>query len=84
MKIVSRFVKERIEELKLAKEKTTKDFLDVLLEHEGEGKEMFFAGSEKTGSTIEWAMAELLRKPESMTKAKEELDRVIEKEGRGE
>ena len=38
---------------------------------------MFFAGSETTSSTIEWAMAELLRKPESMTKAKEELGRVI-------
>ncbi|XVE96518.1 hypothetical protein REPUB_Repub02eG0229500 [Reevesia pubescens] len=93
MKIVSRFVRERIEELKLAKENTTKDFLDVLLEYEGEGKEgpcrisnqdviiiileMFFAGSETTSITIEWAMAELLRNPESMTKAKEELDRVI-------
>lgn len=38
---------------------------------------MFFAGSETTSSTIEWAMAEMLRNPESMTKAKEELDRII-------
>ncbi|KAE8690056.1 Cytochrome P450 76A1 [Hibiscus syriacus] len=93
MKIVSSFVNERIDDLKLAKEKTTKDFLDTLLEHTGEGKqgpatisnhnviiiilEMFFAGSETTSSTIEWAMAELLRNPESMAKAKQELNRVI-------
>ncbi|XVF76290.1 hypothetical protein PTKIN_Ptkin13bG0254500 [Pterospermum kingtungense] len=93
MKILNRFVEKRIEDRKVAKEKTTKDLLDVLLEYEGEGKkgpdtisnqtisglilEMFFAGSETTSSTIEWAMAELLRNPEMMTKAKEELDRII-------
>lgn len=38
---------------------------------------MFFAGSETTSSTMEWAMAELLRKPDSMKKAKEEINRVI-------
>ncbi|XVF76292.1 hypothetical protein PTKIN_Ptkin13bG0254700 [Pterospermum kingtungense] len=93
MKIVSKFVEQKIKDLKLAKEKTTKDLLDVFLEYEGEGKKgnetisnqniiivilkMFFAGSETTSSTIEWAMAELLRNPEMMTKAKEELDRII-------
>ncbi|KAK8496601.1 hypothetical protein V6N12_003534 [Hibiscus sabdariffa] len=86
MKIVSSFVEERIDELKLAKENTTKNLLDALLEHTGEGKEgsgtisnqnviiivleMFFAG------TIEWALAELLRNPKSLTKAKA-LDQVI-------
>ncbi|KAE8666278.1 Detected protein of unknown function [Hibiscus syriacus] len=88
MKIVSSFVEERIDELKLPKDKTNKDLLDALLEHTGEGTisnqnviiiimEMFFASSETTSSTIKWAMAELLRNPESMTKAKEELDLVI-------
>lgn len=38
---------------------------------------MFFGGSETTSSTMEWAMAELLRKPDSMKKAKEEINRVI-------
>lgn len=35
------------------------------------------AGSETTSSTVEWAMAELLRRPESMYKAKEELNTVV-------
>lgn len=35
------------------------------------------AGSETTSSSIEWAMTELLCNPESMIKAKSELDRVI-------
>ncbi|KAK3440942.1 hypothetical protein EUGRSUZ_B01201 [Eucalyptus grandis] len=39
------------------------------------GIEMFFAGSKTTSSTIEWAMAELLRQPESMKKAKDEIAR---------
>ncbi|KAB2013431.1 hypothetical protein ES319_D09G156000v1 [Gossypium barbadense] len=92
LEIVSNFVKERVDELKLAEEQETKDLLDALLEHTGEGKqgpdsisnqiviiiilEMFFAGSETTSSTIEWVMAELLRKPESMKKVKEEINRV--------
>ncbi|GKV52464.1 hypothetical protein SLEP1_g59041 [Rubroshorea leprosula] len=93
LKIISKFVKQRIEEKELGKEKQTKDLLDVLLEHQSDGKdgddelneqkviifilEMFFAGSDTNSATIEWAMAELLRKPDSMRKAKEELDRVI-------
>lgn len=38
---------------------------------------MFFAGSETTSSTIEWAMTELLRRPETMHRVKEELNRVV-------
>ncbi|KAK3440949.1 hypothetical protein EUGRSUZ_B01210 [Eucalyptus grandis] len=72
---------------------TTNGFLDALLDYEGDGKEgprkissqnvniiileMFFAGSETTSSTIEWEMAELLRQPESMKKAKDEIDQVV-------
>ncbi|KAK3440947.1 hypothetical protein EUGRSUZ_B01207 [Eucalyptus grandis] len=41
-------------------------------------QEMFFAGSETTSSTIEWAMTELLRQPESMKKAKYKIDQVVE------
>ncbi|XP_015898570.3 iridoid oxidase [Ziziphus jujuba] len=93
LKIVGRFVKDRAEEHKLGKQRTTKDFLDALLEYEIHGKEgpdkisehhinivlleMFMAGSETTSSTIEWAMAELLRNPKSMQRAKEELNRVV-------
>ncbi|KAL6999379.1 hypothetical protein U1Q18_000541, partial [Sarracenia purpurea var. burkii] len=39
MKISSRFVKERIEEKKAGKVRAKKDFLDVLLEYEGDGKD---------------------------------------------
>ncbi|KDP43103.1 hypothetical protein JCGZ_27052 [Jatropha curcas] len=37
--IVAGFVKERMEEYELGKEKANEDFLDVLLEYEGDGKE---------------------------------------------
>ncbi|KDP27487.1 hypothetical protein JCGZ_20022 [Jatropha curcas] len=92
LEIASKFVKERIEEKKVVGDRR-KDFLDVLLEFEGNGKdepakisdrdtnifilEIFMAGSETTSSTIEWAMTELLCNPESMTKAKAELASVI-------
>ncbi|CAA0830378.1 Unknown protein [Striga hermonthica] len=35
------------------------------------------AGTETTGTTIEWGMAELLRHPSSMKKIQEEIDRVV-------
>lgn len=38
---------------------------------------MFLAGSETTSTVLEWTMTELLRNPETMNKAKEELSRVI-------
>ncbi|CAN1275741.1 Cytochrome P450 76A2 [Linum perenne] len=90
--IASKFVKERIlngEESKKNKlEGDKKDFLDVMLEFRGNGKdepdriyltlqEIFLAGSETTSSTIEWAMTELVRNPDSMIKLKSELDKVV-------
>ncbi|KAG8660791.1 iridoid oxidase-like [Manihot esculenta] len=94
LEIAEGFMKERIEEYKLGnKGKVGKDFLDTLLEFEGDGKdwsdkipyerviviisEMFFGGSETTSTSIEWTMAELLRNPEAMRKAKEELNKVV-------
>ncbi|XP_056161597.1 iridoid oxidase-like [Syzygium oleosum] len=93
MKIAEGFVKERLEERKTGEIRATNDFLDAVLDYEGDGKEghhkissqnvniivleMFLAGSETTSSTIEWAMAELLRHPESMKKAKDEIDEVV-------
>ncbi|KAJ9134885.1 hypothetical protein P3X46_032130 [Hevea brasiliensis] len=92
MEIIEGFVKERINEHKRNEEKA-KDFLDTLLEFEGDGKdwnekipyekiiiiilEMFLAGSETTSTVSEWAMVELLRKPEAMRKVKQELDEVV-------
>eukprot|EP01018_Ginkgo_biloba_P018955 Gb_14594 [translate_table: standard] len=69
------------------------DFLDILLEFRGDGKgevaqfshldikgllfDMFLAGSETTSSTIEWAMAEMIRKPQTMKRLQAELDGVV-------
>ncbi|KAJ0715865.1 7-ethoxycoumarin O-deethylase [Helianthus annuus] len=41
--------------------------------------DLFVAGTDTTSITIEWAMTELLRNPHIMTKAKEELEKVIGK-----
>ncbi|PWA65213.1 cytochrome P450 [Artemisia annua] len=65
----------------------------LLDHHEGTGKdepermshrditifilEIFLAGSETTSSTIEWALSELLRCPEKMARAKDEIVLVI-------
>ncbi|CAN4118864.1 unnamed protein product [Withania somnifera] len=92
MEIASIFLKEREEERKKGAEKR-KDFLDVLLDFEGTGKdepaklseheikvfilEIFLAGSETTSSTVEWALTELLRHPETMDKVKTEISKVI-------
>ncbi|KAM3288230.1 hypothetical protein P3S67_021660 [Capsicum chacoense] len=92
MEIMSIFLKESQEERKKSEEKG-KDFLDVLLEFEGTGKdepaklsehqikvlvlEMFLAGSETTSSSVEWALTELLRHPEAMDKVKTEIPKVI-------
>ncbi|KAF4388049.1 cytochrome P450 76A2 [Cannabis sativa] len=91
MKIASKFVNERRSEQEKVKER--RDFLDVLLDFEGNGKdephtisdrdlnifilEIFMAGSETTSSTIEWALTELLLNPQAMAKAKVELNQVI-------
>ncbi|KAL2552082.1 Cytochrome [Forsythia ovata] len=68
------------------------DVLDVLLDTSEENPEeidrvhikhlcldLFVAGTDTTSSTLEWAMAETLRNPETMKKAKAELAEVIGK-----
>ncbi|KAI7738854.1 hypothetical protein M8C21_012271, partial [Ambrosia artemisiifolia] len=96
IEIASGWVKERVEKRSKEAEQGNerrKDFLDVLLDYEGTGKdepekmserditifilEIFLAGSETTSSTIEWALTELLRHPEKMVWAKKELASVI-------
>ncbi|GMH25597.1 hypothetical protein Nepgr_027440 [Nepenthes gracilis] len=42
--------------------------------------ELFFAGTETTSTTIEWAMAELLHNPLKMRKAQAELNRIVGKD----
>ncbi|WRX23930.1 Cytochrome P450 - like 10, partial [Theobroma cacao] len=91
IEIASKFVKEKLQQKKVGEDK--RDFLDLLIEFEGNGKdepaklsdhelnifilEIFLAGSETTSSTIEWAFAELLCNPDAMIKAKAELTRVV-------
>ncbi|RVX11875.1 Cytochrome P450 76A2 [Vitis vinifera] len=98
LNLIARFVKERDEERQSGMVREKRDFLDVLLECRDDEKEgphemsdnkvkiivleMFFAGSDTTSSTLEWAMTELLRRPESMRKAQEELDRVVGPHGK--
>lgn len=85
-------MEERVEERKSGAEKVKRDLVETLLAYDGDGEEgigkiseknmmiiileMFFAGSETTSSTIEWAMTELMCNPDQLKKAKEELDRV--------
>ncbi|KAF2307504.1 hypothetical protein GH714_029227 [Hevea brasiliensis] len=93
IEIVARFVNERIEEHKLGKEKAMDfldvllEFEDDGKEWHGKIPHEkiiiiimvrdVFGGLETTSTTIEWAMAELLRKAETMKKVKEELNIVI-------
>ncbi|KAK1429418.1 hypothetical protein QVD17_11627 [Tagetes erecta] len=97
LEIATGWVKERVQKrLNEAEQRggdRRKDFLDVLLDYEGTGKdepekmserditifilEIFLAGSETTSSTIEWALTELLRCPKKMIRAKDELASVI-------
>ncbi|KAL3357163.1 hypothetical protein AABB24_017714 [Solanum stoloniferum] len=92
IEIMSMFLKEREEERKEGAEKRN-DFLDVLLEFEGTGKdepaklseheikifvlELFLGGTETTSSSVEWALTELLRHPQAMDKVKSEISKVI-------
>ena len=43
-------------------------------------QELFSAGTDTSSSTIEWAMAELNKNPESMKKVQEELAREIKQD----
>ncbi|XP_057504579.1 cytochrome P450 76A2-like [Actinidia eriantha] len=99
LRIASGYVRERVKERQARNNVDhggggkRQDFLDVLLDFEGNGKdepekipdhnvnvfilEIFMAGSETTSATTEWAMTELLCHPKTMTKLKSELSSVI-------
>ncbi|GAB2218248.1 hypothetical protein Droror1_Dr00001467 [Drosera rotundifolia] len=73
-------------------ENETEDFVDVLLKLQKEYNltmdnikavilDAFFAGSQTSSATTEWTMSELIRNPEVMKKAQEEVRRVYEGKG---
>lgn len=83
---------ELIQERLMLKRLKQEDVLDVLLEicHKNPDEinsahvksmfvDLFVAGTDTTSNSLEWAMAELLRNPHTMAKAKEELKDVIGK-----
>ncbi|KAJ7963294.1 Cytochrome P450 [Quillaja saponaria] len=86
---------EHIEGSKGVKDYVAKDMVDVLLQFaedhtlevklERHGAKAFTqhllaGGTESSAETVEWAISELLKKPEIFNKAAEELDRVIGRE----
>ena len=54
------------------REPPTPDFLEYMLKLEKEGGD-----GKATSNTVEWAMAELMRKPRLLAKVREELDAVV-------
>nr|BDB51508.1 cytochrome P450 [Scoparia dulcis] len=77
---------------KSRKDDACRDVIDVLLKTSAENPEeidrthiehmcldLFVAGTDTTSSTVEWAMAEALKNPNTMKKAKAELEEVIGK-----
>ncbi|KAE9584753.1 hypothetical protein Lal_00041656 [Lupinus albus] len=86
---------EHIERRKGVKDYVAKDMVDVLLQLaedptlevklERHGvkaftQDLIAGGTESSAVTVEWAITELLRKPELFNEAKDELDRVIGRE----
>ncbi|KAI3876248.1 hypothetical protein MKX03_028478 [Papaver bracteatum] len=92
--IIGEFVKERkSRHIVLRNNNEDKDFLDLLMDFEGSGKdeprkmsdkhitafimEMILGGTDTTVSTIEWVMTEVVRNPVVMRKAKDEIAQVV-------
>ncbi|XP_075482638.1 geraniol 8-hydroxylase-like [Primulina tabacum] len=84
-------INERLEKGK-SKDTETNDVLDVLLTASKENPEeidrshiermcldLFVAGTDTTSNTLEWAMTEAIRNPETMKKAKSELEKIVGK-----
>nr|XP_010911781.2 geraniol 8-hydroxylase [Elaeis guineensis] len=77
-------------------ERGAKDFLEYMLRMEEEGgdsktpftmthvkallMDMVVGGTDTTSNTMEWALAEMMQKPETLRKAQEELDQVVGKD----
>ncbi|GJN16012.1 hypothetical protein PR202_gb02962 [Eleusine coracana subsp. coracana] len=88
--ILDGIVDRRVEEVRSSssKERQNSDFLDALIKLMSTGKmardnvtsilfDVFTAGSDTIAITVEWAMAELLRNPSIMDKARAEIKGVL-------
>ncbi|CAN1747933.1 Geraniol 8-hydroxylase [Linum perenne] len=93
LNLFGRIIDERLEKRKSEGYVTSNDMLDTLLDMNEEKREdfmdtdiikhlffdLFVAGTDTTSSTLEWAMVELLRNPDKLTKARDELHQTIGK-----
>eukprot|EP00253_Pinus_taeda_P000359 PITA_00359 len=88
--IIDKFIEDRLATRGKSSDRSDdgkKDLLDVLLDMRsgeftvtdirGYLQDIFQAGSDTTSSTIEWAMAELIRNPEKLKRAQAELEEVV-------
>ncbi|XP_026420333.1 cytochrome P450 76A1-like [Papaver somniferum] len=94
--ITNGFVEERLQmrmNSSYHQQKKHQDFLDVLIDYEGNGKdepskisvkyiqtlmvEFFMSANKAISITVEWAMSELIRNPEMMKTAKAEIAQVV-------
>ncbi|KAH7841466.1 hypothetical protein Vadar_030192 [Vaccinium darrowii] len=72
-------IDERLKSRKLHKSNAENDVIDILLNLNQEIDRTHIERTDTTSSTVEWAMAELLRNPECLKKAKAELEQTIGK-----
>ncbi|KAG5535709.1 hypothetical protein RHGRI_023466 [Rhododendron griersonianum] len=90
--LFGRLIDERLELRRLGESGGEKDVIDILLNINEENNEeidrthiehlcldLFAAGTDTTSSSVEWAMAELLHSPDTLEKAKAELEKTIGK-----
>uniref|UniRef100_A0A0D9VHC1 Cytochrome P450 n=1 Tax=Leersia perrieri TaxID=77586 RepID=A0A0D9VHC1_9ORYZ len=86
--ILDGIIERRLADYAKTEKRVHGDFLDALLDLVSSGKmardhvtvmlfEVFMAGSDTMSITLEWAMAELLRNPSAMAKARAELKDVL-------
>ncbi|KAL5714210.1 hypothetical protein ACHQM5_016201 [Ranunculus cassubicifolius] len=85
------FVNERVSDREKGLLNSPKDILDLMLEHQGTDKdteipmenfgilitELLVGSTDSSTTTIEWALAELLKSPNLMKTLQEELDNVV-------
>ncbi|KAK0587481.1 hypothetical protein LWI29_023626 [Acer saccharum] len=81
-------IEQRLKQVQVHGSAVTKDMLDTLLNISEEIDrnqikhlflDLFAAGTDTTSSTLEWAMTELIRNPEALSKARLELEQTIGK-----